>query len=208
MRYIPFVFYVASIVGANWLLAHFDPIPVGFGLMAPAGVILAGFAFSFRNLTQLALGRAFGFAAIAVGALLSATVFQSDVKLGGVLPIWAASGVAFAFSETADALVWTKLRERGWWARAMGLGDLAGQVIDSIIFLVLAFGSIDFLLGQIVGKNYTIIPAMLLMTYLARRAERIRNETRKAQEHVVWQAEMDVVMAGIQAHQARRTGTA
>jgi uncharacterized PurR-regulated membrane protein YhhQ (DUF165 family) len=84
-----------------------------------------------------------------------------------VLPLAVASGLSFAISELADALVWTKLRERQWWTRAMGLGDFAGQVLDSAVFLLLALGSLELLLGQIVGKQWTIWPAIVGM-WLAR----------------------------------------
>jgi len=162
MRYLPPVLYGLCIIGANWAIATFGVVPVGFGLVAPAGVYLAGFTFTFRNLTQLTLGRRWGFGAIIVGALLSA-VITDKISLGGPMILAWASGVTFLFSESLDALVWTKLRERDWWTRAMLLGDAAGQVLDSIVFLTLAFGSLEFLAGQIVGKWWTLIPAAILM---------------------------------------------
>ncbi len=52
------VLYVATIFVANWaIIAAFGVVPVGFGLMAPAGVYFAGLAFTFRDLTQEKLGR-------------------------------------------------------------------------------------------------------------------------------------------------------
>ena len=51
------VLYVATIFAANWAIAAFGVVPVGFGLMAPAGVYFAGLAFTFRDLTQEKLGR-------------------------------------------------------------------------------------------------------------------------------------------------------
>jgi uncharacterized PurR-regulated membrane protein YhhQ (DUF165 family) len=162
---------VLCIVGANWAIATFGIVPVGFGLLAPAGVFFAGFTFTFRNLTQQGLGRRWGFLAIAVGALLSYLVTDKTIP-GAVLPLAVASGVSFALSETTDALVWTKLRQRDWWTRAMGLGDFAGQVIDSVVFLLLALGSLDLLLGQIVGKQWTIWPAILGMAIFRAVSER------------------------------------
>lgn len=165
-----FLGYALAIVAANWAInaAGPDGVPVGFGLRAPGGVYFAGLVFTLRNLTQQTLGRRFGFLAIVLGALLSAFL-SPGISLGGPLPLPIASGLAFLASETADALVWTKLRERNWWARAMGLGDLAGQLIDSALFLLLAFGSVDFLVGQVVGKQWTIWPAVLLMVLWRRR---------------------------------------
>jgi queuosine precursor transporter len=178
-----FALYCAVIVGANWLVAvgHPDPIPVGFGLLAPSGVLLAGLAFSFRNLTQQSLGRRFGFAAIAIGTLISATFFSANVKLteSSVLPLAIASGVSFFLSETVDAFFWTWLREnKGWWTRAMAVGDLAGQAVDSAIFLFLAFGAPSVLLflgGQILGKSYTVYPAMGALYLLKRYKPRLLN---------------------------------
>lgn len=48
------------------------------------------------------------------------------------------------------------LRERNWWAQAMGFGDIAGQIIDSAVLLGLAFGSLDFLAGKVFGNKWTI----------------------------------------------------
>lgn len=169
MKFLPFLGYIACIVGANWAVATLGSVPVGFGLVAPAGVYLAGLTFTFRNLSQLSLGRVWGFGAIVVGAALS-MVISPNASLGGPLLLPIASGLTFLLSETADALVWTKLRQRNWFTGAMLAGDTTGLVIDSIIFLTLAFGSLEFLAGQIVGKLWTLIPAYLLMWMLKRRA--------------------------------------
>jgi len=171
MRWLPLMGYVACIVAANWAITTFGLVPVGFGLYAPAGVVFAGFTFTFRNLTQQTLGRRFGFFSIILGAAISYVITDKVTIPGGVLPLAVASGVSFLLSETADALVWTKLRERDWWMRAMGLGDLAGQVIDSAIFLALALGSLELLLGQVVGKQWTIWAAMLFMALYQRRRQ-------------------------------------
>ena len=61
-KWLPLFGYVASILAANALIVFLGVVPVGFGLdgallLAPAGVYAAGFAFTFRGLTQDALGR-------------------------------------------------------------------------------------------------------------------------------------------------------
>lgn len=161
-KWTPFVAYIATIVLANWAISTFGIVPVGLGLMAPAGVYFAGLTFTFRNATQQTLGRKFGFLAIAIGAALSWFI-SPQVQLGGPLALPLASGLSFLLSETADALVWTRLRRQGWWARAMGLGDLTGQIVDSAVFLALALGSIELLAGQVIGKQWTIWPALIIM---------------------------------------------
>jgi uncharacterized PurR-regulated membrane protein YhhQ (DUF165 family) len=174
VKYLPFVAYVACILAANWAIQTFGIIPIGLGLMAPAGVYFAGFTFAARNFTQQSLGRRWGFMAIVVGAALSA-VISDRVSLGGVLPLPLASGAAFLLSETADALVWTRLRASGLWIGAMVAGELAAQVIDSAVFLMLAFGSVVLLAGQIVGKWETVVPVVIGMWGVRALSERLHH---------------------------------
>src|SRR5215510_11911455 len=103
MKYLPLIAYIATIFAANWAITTFGLVPVGFGLLAPAGVYFVGLAFTLRDLTQDALGRRATTLAILVGAGLSAI-------FGGQLAF--ASGIAFLFSEFADFVVYTPLKER------------------------------------------------------------------------------------------------
>ena len=41
--------YILAIIGANWAIERFGVVPVGFGLMAPAGVFFAGLCFEMRT---------------------------------------------------------------------------------------------------------------------------------------------------------------
>src|SRR5215218_3036394 len=95
------VLYVATIFAANWAISTFGVVPVGFGLVAPAGVYFAGLAFTLRDLTQESLGRPWTVGAILVGAAISALISPQFAI---------ASGLAFLVSETADYLVYTPLR--------------------------------------------------------------------------------------------------
>jgi len=153
VKYWPLVAYIATIFAANWAITTFGLVPVGFGLLAPAGVYFAGLAFTFRDLTQDSLGRRWTYAAILIGAALSG--FLSG-------PLALASGVAFLASETADLLVYTPLRERRWLV-AVAASNIVGLVIDSALFLMLAFGSLEFLAGQIVGKTTMTVLAVLAL---------------------------------------------
>lgn len=145
--------YIATIFAANWAIETFGLVPVGFGLMAPAGVYFVGLAFTFRDLAHEAVGRRWVVVAIVVGALLSAIVSPQFAL---------ASGAAFLLSEMADFAVYTPLRERGW-LRAVALSNAVGLVIDSVLFLWLAFGSLAFLPGQIVGKAWMTLLAIALL---------------------------------------------
>lgn len=162
MRYLPLAGYIATIFAANWAIVTFPPVPVGFGLVAPAGVYFAGLAFTLRDLTQDALGRRWTYAAILVGAALSAW-------LSG--PLALASGAAFLLSETADLVVYTPLYERRW-LLAVGASNLVGLVVDSMLFLWLAFGSLEFLAGQVVGKVEMTAIAIVVLALLRSRRPR------------------------------------
>lgn len=150
--------YVGTIFAANWAIERFGPVPVGFGLLAPAGVYFAGFAFTARDIVQAQLGRWFVVGAILLGAALSAFVSPAFAV---------ASGTAFLVSEFADFAVYTPLRERNW-ALAVGLSNTVGLVIDSALFLWLAFRSFDFLPGQVVGKGWVTLAGFLLLLPLRR----------------------------------------
>lgn len=145
--------YVATVYAANWAISHIGFVPVGFGLLAPAGVYFAGLAFTLRDLTHEALGRRAVLVAIFVGACLSALI---DPFLG------IASGTAFLVSELADFAVYTPLRERTWLG-AVALSNTVGLTLDSALFLLLAFGSLQFLPGQIVGKLWMTALAVVVL---------------------------------------------
>jgi uncharacterized PurR-regulated membrane protein YhhQ (DUF165 family) len=158
LGYLWFALYVGVIAAANWAIGYFGFVTVTpWGWTAPAGALFAGFAFTFRDLTQETLGKAASYIAILVGAALS--YFLSDGRIA------MASGLAFLLSETADFAVYTPLRKRGW-LRAVALSNIVGQVVDSALFLTLAFGSIAFLPGQVLAKWYTTAAAIFLLWFI------------------------------------------
>ena len=165
--------FVLTIPAANWLIGNFGTvcapngpclIPVAPHLMAPSGVLMIGIALVLRDLVQRRLGVGFSAAAVVVGAILSALVAPPSLVL--------ASGVAFLLSEFADLAVYTPLSRRGLVA-AVVASSLVGLVVDSIVFLWLAFGSLDFLLGQIVGKAWMVLLSIPFVYLLRRRDERL-----------------------------------
>jgi uncharacterized PurR-regulated membrane protein YhhQ (DUF165 family) len=145
--------YIATIIAANWAIARFGFWPVGFGLMAPAGVYFVGLSFTLRDLVQEYLGRRWTIVAILVGAAVSALISPQFAL---------ASGIAFLLSELADFAVYTPLRERNW-LLAVGLSNTVGLIADSCLFLWMAFGSLDFLTGQVVGKLWMTLLAVAVL---------------------------------------------
>jgi uncharacterized PurR-regulated membrane protein YhhQ (DUF165 family) len=145
--------FIGCIFGANWAIATFGFVPVGFGLMAPAGVYFAGLTFTFRDLAHEAVGRRWVIVAIVIGAVISVAVSPRFAL---------ASGIAFLLSELADLSVYSPLRERHWLG-AVAASNTVGLVVDSALFLWLAFGSLEFLAGQVVGKAWMTALAVLIL---------------------------------------------
>jgi uncharacterized PurR-regulated membrane protein YhhQ (DUF165 family) len=152
--------YVATIPAANLLVTHFGAVPVGFGFDAPAGVYAVGLALVLRDLAREAAGRAAVVAAIAVGAVLS--WWLADPALA------AASAAAFAVSEVMDFAVYEPLRTRGL-VVAMLASNAVGLLADSLLFLWLAFSSLEFLPGQLLGKAWMTLAAVAVIAVLRRR---------------------------------------
>lgn len=164
-----FAGFLACIPLANWLILHVGTVcvvpngpclvPVAPGVMAPSGVLTVGVALVLRDVVQRCLGLRFGLLAIAVGTALSALVAPPALVL--------ASGVAFALSELADCAVYTPLQQRRLMA-AVVASSLVGLVVDSVVFLSLAFGSLEFLPGQVIGKAWAVLVAVPLVRLLRR----------------------------------------
>jgi hypothetical protein len=152
-RYGSLVAYIGTIFAANWSIQQFGLVPVGFGLMAPAGVYFAGLAFWLRDIVQDTLGKRASVAAVVAGAALSALLSPA---------LALASGAAFLVSELADLAVYTPLRQRNLYA-AVAASNVVGLVVDSLLFLLLAFSSLDFLVGQVVGKAWMTGLALVLI---------------------------------------------
>jgi uncharacterized PurR-regulated membrane protein YhhQ (DUF165 family) len=164
--------YVSTVWLANWFVGHvgtqYSPggphvIPVGFGLEAPSGVLWVGAALVFRDLVQQYFGRRFAVFAMLLGAALSYFVAPS---------LALASGVAFLLSETADFAVYTPLIERGRLFAAVFLSGTVGLVVDTVVFLSLAFGSLQFWEGQVVGKFWVTAASALALWLIRRRIPR------------------------------------
>lgn len=151
--------FVGTVFAANWAITKYGFVPVGFGLEAPAGVYFAGLAFLLRDSTQRLGGRRLVCAAIVIGAACSWLVADGRIAV--------ASGVAFLVSEFADFAVYTPLQDRNLYG-AVVASNIVGALIDSALFLWIAFGSLAFIEGQIVGKLW-VTAAALPFLFLSRR---------------------------------------
>jgi uncharacterized PurR-regulated membrane protein YhhQ (DUF165 family) len=148
---IALIVYVACIVAANWAIHRFGFVPVGFGLVAPAGTYFAGATFVARDVVQLSIGRKWVLLAILVGALISLTTSYT---------LALASGTAFLVGELVDYGVFTPIADRGRIVLAVILSDTVGLLFDTFLFLYLAFGSIDHWQGTALGKEWMTLAAL------------------------------------------------
>jgi uncharacterized PurR-regulated membrane protein YhhQ (DUF165 family) len=165
--------FCLTIPAANWMIGHVGTLctaegpcllPVAPGIMAPSGVLMIGAALVLRDLVQRRLGIEFGIAAIIAGAAISAAIAPRSLVV--------ASAAAFLLSEFADFAVYTPLARRRL-VLAVAASSAAGLVVDSVVFLWFAFGSLEFLPGQIIGKAWMVLLALPLIAYLRRRDERL-----------------------------------
>lgn len=154
--------YVGCIVAANVTLALVGLVPVGFGLMAPAGVLWAGLALTLRDWVHETIGARYAVLAIVTGAALSWWISPSFAL---------ASCIAFLVSELADLCVYAPIRRRNW-LTAIALSNTIGLIVDSTLFLWLAFGSLEFIIGLVWAK-FAVTLVTVGALWVVRRQRRV-----------------------------------
>lgn len=163
---------LGAILAANYVTSTYHFIPIGFGLMATAGTIFAGFSLAARDLVQDTVGRRVVVATILVGSLISYLISEPFIAT--------ASAVAFLLAELFDFAVYTPLRSRARfgdrrWAVAVVASNVVGAFVDTVVFLGIAFGVsaiLPALAGQMVGKTYATVLYLVVgasIAYLVRR---------------------------------------
>lgn len=154
--------YIATIPAANWLIANVGTycivngpcvVPVGFGLYCPSGSLLIGLALVLRDVIQRTIGAWASLVAIFVGTAVAAAIAPAALV--------AASAFSFLLSELADFAVYTPLQRRTFIGAVLA-SSFIGLVVDSALFLWLAFGSLDLLGGIVLGKTWMVLLAIPL----------------------------------------------
>lgn len=158
--------FAATVPLANWMIGNVGTmcvpdgpclLPVGFGLYAPSGVLVVGAALVLRDVVHEFGGAGAALLAILLGGSMAWTFAAPSLVIASV--------AAFLLSELADLAVYAPLRHRRLWL-AVFLSGIVGAVVDSAVFLWLAFGSLDFIAGQIVGKTWV---TLLVTPFLLKR---------------------------------------
>jgi uncharacterized PurR-regulated membrane protein YhhQ (DUF165 family) len=160
--------FIACIFLANYAIQHWGTVPFPGGphtvtilwWTAPSGVLFVGLSFGLRDFAQRLIGKAWVIpVAILLGAFLSYFVAPSLA--------WA-SAAAFFASETLDWAVFTKVADSGRLSLAVILSNTVGSAIDTLIFLWLAFESLDFFWGQFWLKMLMVLPILAIVVPMRR----------------------------------------
>lgn len=166
MRYVFLVLFLLTIPAANWLIGNVGEcipngpclIPVWPGVMAPSGVLMIGAALALRDFVHNALGAKWAIGAIVVGAAISFLIAPPMLAI--------ASAAAFLISEAIDLSVYAPLKKKGFLVALIG-SSIVGAIVDSAAFLLIAFGSVAYLPGQVIGKAWAVF--VIAAIYWARR---------------------------------------
>ena len=169
--WISLVLFVLLIPLSNWVIVNLgvvcppgEPclVPVLPGLWAPSTVLLAGFSLVLRDVVHHCLGWRWALSSIFFGAIISGFISDSALVVASVS--------AFLFAELADFAVYAPMRKR-YPATAVIVSGLVGSAVDSAIFLTLAFGSVEYVFGQVLGKFWINLLAGVAIAVWRRRKQ-------------------------------------
>jgi queuosine precursor transporter len=156
-KYLAFFLFALTIPLANWFISNIGTtcipdgpclIPVGFGLMAPSGVLFIGLALVLRDWLQELTDWKWSLVAVLLGGLLSLMTSSPYIAV--------ASAVAFVVAELFDLGVYTPLRKKGKHLAVLASG-VVGSFVDSVLFVLIAFGSVELAFGTVIAKMYASV---------------------------------------------------
>jgi uncharacterized PurR-regulated membrane protein YhhQ (DUF165 family) len=163
--------FIASAAASNWAITNVGrdngplaphTIPIGWALDAPSGVVLIGVMIAVRDALHERVGLKGTLLVIALGSVVSALLSPAAIAI--------ASGVTLLAAETADALVYQALRQRGR-VRAALASNIVSSVVDSAVFLLIAYGvqaARDGTWALTVGKVEASVITLAILTTATR----------------------------------------
>lgn len=160
------ILYLCSIMLANVLVHQFGLVHIG-PLVFPAGAIVVGLTFSFRDMLQVRWGKWHCWIWMIVAGVIT-LFFNVNIAI--------ASCAAFLVSEAVDWAVFTNIpgsfRRRLIWSNAISLP------LDSFVFVAIAFGiHWPAIIGQSIVKVISSLLILLVISYWA-----LRKDDDKAQK--------------------------
>ncbi|MDD3267286.1 MAG: VUT family protein [Burkholderiales bacterium] len=117
-------------------------------IYAPSGVLFAGLAFVFRDILQRLTNIRIAIIAVIIGTILNYILVDGIIAIAGA--------TAYLISETTDTIIYSLLQKYNL-ILAILISALFGLVIDTLVFLQMAFHSLDYADGQIIGKLWMVL---------------------------------------------------
>jgi len=172
LKYVAFALFTLTIPLANWFIGNIGTecipngpclIPVGLGLMAPSGVLFIGLALVLRDWLQELTNWKWSIVAVLLGGLLSLLTSSPFIAV--------ASASAFIVAELFDLAVYTPLRKKGQHIAVLVSGAV-GAFVDSLLFVWIAFGSVELSTGTALAKIYASFAVAVFLYFLYKKKNR------------------------------------
>lgn len=185
---------LAAIIAANLSSAHFGAEASIYNAFLMIGLVISARdhlhdAWRENRLRNMAL-------LIASGSALSfaaAHLFLTDLPPDIVARIALASCAAFAVAESFDAVLYHLIRRRPWLERS-NTSNLLGAVLDSTVFVSIAFGwTWEIIFAQVCAKIAGGFVWSLLIGYTRNRRDEPEQEPEWKQVHRRYWAEQKEV---------------
>jgi uncharacterized PurR-regulated membrane protein YhhQ (DUF165 family) len=135
------IMYLGGILLANLLVHCFGLIAIGW-LVFPAGAVMVGLTFSFRDMVQRQYGKWQCWIWMVVASVIT-YLFNQQLAVASIS--------AFLVSEGIDWLIYTAMP--GSFKKRLVASNIVGVPLDSIVFVFLAFGlNWQAIIGQTIVK--------------------------------------------------------
>ena len=142
--------YLSAILFAN-LLVHWFGLVSFAGLVFPAGAVMIGLTFSFRDLVQRQYGKWQCWIWMLTASVIT-YLFNQQLAVASVS--------AFLVAETVDWAMYTWLP--GSFRKRLVMSNLLGTPLDSLVFVSLAFGlNWQAIIGQSIVKFISSLAVLL-----------------------------------------------
>jgi uncharacterized PurR-regulated membrane protein YhhQ (DUF165 family) len=152
--------YLGSIMLANVLVHHFGLVSF-LGLVFPAGAVVVGLTFSFRDMLQVKFGKWQCWIWMFVAGVIT-FLFNKHLAIASIS--------AFLVSEAVDWTVFTLVP--GSFRKRMIWSNIAGLPLDSFVFVWLAFGvNWQAVFGQSIVKVASSMLVLFMISWWSRRVD-------------------------------------
>lgn len=130
MLYLAILIYAAAMTAANLSISYFGPASIPFNAF-----LLIGLDLTLRDWLHMRLSKAQMLSLIAISGCITYLLNPAAGQIA------LASGVAFVLAGVADWAVFSVAP--GSWMKRANASNVAGALVDSLVFPLLAFGGLS-----------------------------------------------------------------